>query len=89
MLTDRPDASCVGSELRAAGRVMIDAFAAASAASVEVADYALAHVEHLARVKRDAPDRADKVRQFAQTFAERAIRRVRDDHGAERRRQCL
>ena len=50
-------------------------FAAASAASVEVADYALAHVEHLARVKRDAPDRADKVRQFAQAFAERAIRR--------------
>jgi cytochrome c553 len=50
-------------------------FAAANAAGVEIADYTLAHVEHLARVKRDAPDRTEKLRQFAQTFAERAIRR--------------
>jgi cytochrome c553 len=50
-------------------------FAAATAAGVEIADYTLAHVEHLARVKRDAPDRGEKLRQFAKTFAERAIRR--------------
>jgi hypothetical protein len=50
-------------------------FAASTAAAVEIADYALAHIEHLARVKRDAPDRAEKLRQFARMFAERAIRR--------------
>jgi len=34
----------------------------------------VAHLEHLARVKRDAPDRAEKLRAFATTFAERAFR---------------
>jgi cytochrome c553 len=50
-------------------------YAAATATAVETADYCLAHVEHLARVARDAPDRADKLRRFAGTFAERAFRR--------------
>lgn len=50
-------------------------YAATTGAAVETADYVLAHVEHLARVKRDAPDRADKLRRFATTFAERAFRR--------------
>ena len=35
----------------------------------------LVHGEHLARVKRDAPDRAAKLQAFAATFAERAFRR--------------
>jgi hypothetical protein len=35
----------------------------------------LDHIEHLARVKRDAPDRAEKLRTFAASFAERAFRR--------------
>ena len=49
-------------------------FAAATAASVELADYTLDHVEHLARTKRDSPDRAKKFREFATTFATRAFR---------------
>jgi len=50
-------------------------YASATAAAVETADYVLEHVEHLARVKRDAPDRAAKLQAFAATFAERAFRR--------------
>ena len=55
-------------------------FAAATSASVEMADYALDHIEHLAHTKRDSPDRADKLRQFATTFATRAFRRPLSDH---------
>jgi cytochrome c553 len=50
-------------------------YAATTAAAIETADYVLDHVEHLAHVKRDAADRADKLRRFATTFAERAFRR--------------
>jgi mono/diheme cytochrome c family protein len=49
-------------------------FAAATAAAVETADHVVGHLEHLARVKRDAPDRAEKLRAFCGTFAERAFR---------------
>jgi hypothetical protein len=55
-------------------------FAAATAASVEMADYTLNHIEHLAHTKRDSADRADKLRQFATTFATRAFRRPLSDH---------
>jgi hypothetical protein len=55
-------------------------FAAATAASVEIADYAIDHIEHLARTKRDSADRADKLKQFATTFATRAFRRPLTDH---------
>ncbi len=55
-------------------------FAAATSASVEMADYALDHIEHLAHTKRDSADRADKLRQFATTFATRAFRRPLSDH---------
>ena len=55
-------------------------FAAATAASVEIADYAIDHIEHLADTKRDSPDRADKLKQFATTFATRAFRRPLTDH---------
>jgi hypothetical protein len=55
-------------------------FAAATAASVEIADYAIDHIEHLAHTKRDSPDRADKLKQFATTFATRAFRRPLTDH---------
>jgi cytochrome c553 len=54
-------------------------FAAATAASVEMADYAFDHVEQLARARRNSPDRAEKLRQFATTFAERAFRRPLTD----------
>jgi hypothetical protein len=50
-------------------------YAATTAAAVETADYCLEQAEHLAGTKRDAPDRADKLRQFAARFAERAFRR--------------
>ena len=50
-------------------------YAATTAAAVETADYCLEHIEHLAGAKRDAPDRADKLRRFAARFAERAFRR--------------
>jgi len=49
-------------------------FTAATAAAVETADYVLEHVEHLAKVKRDAADRPAKLTAFATTFAERAFR---------------
>ncbi|MCE9629743.1 MAG: DUF1592 domain-containing protein [Planctomycetia bacterium] len=50
-------------------------FAATTAAAVETADYCLEQAEHLAGAKRDAADRADKLRRFAARFAERAFRR--------------
>ena len=52
-----------------------DWFQAATAAASETAGYVLDHVEHLAHVKRDAPDRAAKLQSFATSFAERAFRR--------------
>ena len=68
-----PDDRSIGYE-RGAG-VAKEWFAAATTAAIETADYCLDHVEHLARATRDAPDRAEKLRQFAATFAERAFRR--------------
>jgi len=52
-----------------------DWFQAVTAAASETAGYVLDHVEHLAHVKRDAPDRAAKLQSFATSFAERAFRR--------------
>jgi len=49
-------------------------YAAVAAVAQETADHVVAHLEHLARVKRDAPDRAEKLRAFCGTFAERAFR---------------
>jgi hypothetical protein len=54
-------------------------FAAATSASVEIADSTLDHIEHLAHTKRDSADRADKLKQFATTFAARAFRRPLSD----------
>lgn len=68
-----PDDKSIGYERGAA--VSKEWFQAATAAASETAGYVLDHVEHLAHVKRDAPDRAAKVRSFARTFAERAFRR--------------
>jgi len=68
-----PDDRSIGYERGAT--VSKDWFQAATAAASETADYVLDHVEHLAHVKRDAPDRAKKLRAFAARFAERAFRR--------------
>jgi cytochrome c553 len=54
-------------------------FAATTAAASETAAFLLDHVEHLAQVKRDAPDRREKLRAFAATVAERAFRRPLTD----------
>jgi hypothetical protein len=54
-------------------------FAAATAAASETAGSCLDHVEHLAGVKRDAPDRAKKLKTFANRFAERAFRHSLSD----------
>jgi len=67
-----PDDRSIGYERGTS--VSKDWFAAATAAAVETADYVLEHVEHLARVKRDAADRPAKLQAFAATFAERAFR---------------
>jgi len=53
--------------------------AATTAAAIETADYVLGHVERLAHVKRDAPDREARLREFAARFAERAFRRPLTD----------
>jgi mono/diheme cytochrome c family protein len=68
-----PDDKSIGYERGTS--VSQDWFAAATAASIDTADHVLDHIEHLARVKRDAPDRAEKLRTFAASFAERAFRR--------------
>jgi hypothetical protein len=68
-----PDDKSIGYERGTT--VSKDWFQAATAAASETAGYVLDHVEHLAHVNRDAPDRADKLRTFATRFAERAFRR--------------
>ncbi len=68
-----PDDKSIGYER--GSTVSAEWFAAATAASAETADYVLDHVEHLARVKRDTPDRAEKLKRFATSFAEKAFRR--------------
>jgi cytochrome c553 len=50
-------------------------YAATTAAAIETADYCLKHAEHMAGVRRDAPDRDEKLRRFATAFAERGFRR--------------
>lgn len=50
-------------------------FAATAAIAGETTAYVRDHVDHLARVKRDAADRREKLRQFASAFAERAFRK--------------
>jgi hypothetical protein len=68
-----PDDKSIGYERGTS--VSKDWFQAATAAASETAGYVLDHVEYLAGVKRDAPDRAEKLRAFAATFAERAFRK--------------
>ncbi len=48
-------------------------------AAIEVAGYVQAHLRELSGVREDAPDRKDRLRDFARTFAERAFRRPLTD----------
>lgn len=52
---------------------------AATYAAIEVADYVVEHLRDLAGVGDDAPDRADRVRDFCRRFAQRAFRRPLSD----------
>jgi len=72
-----PDDKSIGYERGTS--VSKDWFTSATAAAVEMADYALEHVEYLAHTKRDSADRAEKLRRFAATFAERAFRQPLTD----------
>lgn len=72
-----PDDKSIGYERGTS--ISKDWFAATTAAAVEMADYALEHVEYLAHTKRDSADRAEKLRRFAATFAERAFRQPLTD----------
>jgi hypothetical protein len=67
-----PDDSSIGYDRGTS--VSPEWFAAATAVAQETADHVVAHFEHLARVTRDAPDRAEKLRAFCGVFAERAFR---------------
>ncbi|HET6882784.1 MAG TPA: DUF1592 domain-containing protein [Pirellulales bacterium] len=48
-------------------------------AAIEVADYIVDHLGELSSAADDAPDRADRVRDFCRRFAERAFRRPLSD----------
>ncbi|HXT59639.1 MAG TPA: DUF1592 domain-containing protein [Pirellulales bacterium] len=48
-------------------------------AAIEVAGHVVSHLERLANVKADAPDRAERLREFCRRFAERAFRRPLSD----------
>ena len=68
-----PDDASIGYERGV--RISPEWFAATTAAAIETADYCLEHSEELARTRRNAPDRAVKLKVFATTFAERAFRK--------------
>ncbi len=72
-----PDDESLGYE-RGAG-VSPEWFAATTAAAAETADHVLDRIEQLAHVKRDSPDREQRLKAFAATFAERAFRRPLTD----------
>ncbi len=56
---------------------------ATTEAAIEVAEHVDAHVEELSGVKSNAPDRVEKLKQFARRFAEAAFRRPlsEEDYG--------
>jgi cytochrome c5 len=53
--------------------------AATTEAAIETAGYVVAHLRELSGVPDDAGDRADRLKSFAKTFAERAFRRPLTD----------
>src|SRR5690606_16209756 len=53
--------------------------AATTDGAIETAAYIEQHLEELSRVKADARDRADRLREFCHKFAERAFRRPLSD----------
>jgi mono/diheme cytochrome c family protein len=59
---------------------------ATTEAAMEVAEHVEAHLEELAGVKADAPDRVERLQRFARRFAETAFRRPlsEEDH-----RRCI
>ena len=68
-----PDDRSIGYERGAS--VSKEWFTAATRAAGEAARYVVDHIQPMAHVQRDDPDRAKKLMQFAQLFAQRAFRR--------------
>ena len=77
-----PDDRSIGYER--GGSVSKEWLEAVEAAAVETADAVRGRVGRLAGVKADAPDRGEKLRAFAASFAERAFRRPLDAVQRER-----
>ncbi|NRB72895.1 MAG: DUF1592 domain-containing protein [Verrucomicrobiales bacterium] len=48
---------------------------AVTAGAVQSADYIVSHIDELARIQRDDPKRAEKIRTFSSQFVDRAFRR--------------
>jgi mono/diheme cytochrome c family protein len=57
--------------------------ASQTAAALETTAYVVAHLNELAGTRDDDPDRSEKLKAFARTFAERAFRRPLSDELAE------
>ena len=72
-----PDDSSVGYERGTS--VSKDWHEATTKAALEVADQVVERLPRLVGGKSDTPDRVEKLKQFAATFAERAFRRPLDD----------
>ena len=68
-----PDDASVGYER--GSLISQEWFTATTMAALDTADYCLKHIDELANVRRNAPDRKVKLEKFAVTFAEKAFRK--------------
>ena len=68
-----PDDTSVGYER--GSLISQEWFTATTMAALDTADYCLKHIDELANVRRNAPDRKVKLENFAVSFAEKAFRK--------------
>lgn len=68
-----PDDASVGYER--GSLISQEWFTATTMAALDTADYCLKHIDELANVRRNAPERKVKLEKFAVTFAEKAFRK--------------
>ncbi|MDO7681035.1 MAG: DUF1592 domain-containing protein, partial [Pirellulales bacterium] len=68
-----PDDASVGYER--GSLISQEWFTATTMAALDTADYCLKHIDELANVRRNAPDRKVKLENFAVSFAEKAFRK--------------
>ena len=69
-----PDDASVGYER--GSLISQEWFTATTMAALDTADYCLKHIDELANVRRNAPDRKVKLENFAVSFAEKAFRKL-------------